>query len=117
MVAAAESSAGHCSTQRPSQEQTARPSMHARPARAYRSSPACRAPSVYVKRRAAQLGLSTTLSFSYRKDMDEITERVGEESYELRFRPCPLIAAINAMLPEASESSEWASSSYTSDEY
>jgi hypothetical protein len=49
--------------------------------------------------------------------MDEITERVGEESYELRFRPCPLIAAINAMLPEASESSEWTSSSYTSDEY
>ena len=117
MVAAAESSAGHGSTPRPSQEQTARPSMHARPARAYRSSPACRAPSVYVKRRAAQLGLSTTLSFSYRKDMDEITERVGEESYELRFRPCPLIAAINAMLPEASESSEWVSSSYTSDEY
>ena len=49
--------------------------------------------------------------------MDEITERVGEESCELRFRPCPLIAAINEMLPEASESSEWVSSSYTSDEY
>ena len=55
--------------------------------------------------------------------MDEITERVGEESYELRFRPCPLIAAINEMLPEASDSeaSEWESSSctsrYTSDEY
>ena len=72
-----------------------------------------------MKRRDAQLGLSTTLSFSYRKDMDEITERVGEESCELRFRPCPLIAAINEMLSEASDSdaSEWESSSYTSDEY
>ena len=51
--------------------------------------------------------------------MDEITERVGEESYELRFRPCPLVAAINELLPEASDSeaSEWASSSYASDEY
>ena len=51
--------------------------------------------------------------------MDEITERVGEYDYPLRFRPCPLIAAINAMLPEASEtnSSEWKSASYTSDDY
>jgi hypothetical protein len=51
--------------------------------------------------------------------MDETTERVGEESREVRFLPCPLIAAINEMLPEASDSetSEWKSSSYTSDEY
>ena len=47
--------------------------------------------------------------------MDEITERVGDEP--VLFRPCPLLTAINAMLSEASEASEWASSSYTSDEY
>ena len=117
MIVVVESSAGHGLTLRPPQERTAKPSMHYRLARAYRSSPACRAPFVYAKRMAAQLGRSTTLSFSYSKDMDEITERVGEESYELRFRPCPLIAAINEMLSEASESSEWMPSSYTSDEY
>jgi hypothetical protein len=57
--------------------------------------------------------------------MEEITERVGDESVLFRtllrplLRPCPLLTAINAMLSEASESyaSEWASSSYTSDEY
>ena len=51
--------------------------------------------------------------------MDEITERVGEEPFEIRFRPCPLLAAINELLPVVSDSeaSEWASSSYTSDEY
>ena len=51
--------------------------------------------------------------------MDEITERVGEESYELRFRPCPLIAAINEMLPVVSDSevSGEEAPSYTSDEY
>ena len=49
--------------------------------------------------------------------MDETTERVGEEP--VLFRPCPLLAAIKELLPEASDSdaSEWASSSYTSDEY
>ena len=49
--------------------------------------------------------------------MDEITERVGEEP--VLFRACPLLAAINELLPEASDSeaSEWVSSSYTSDEY
>jgi hypothetical protein len=57
--------------------------------------------------------------------MEEITERVGDEPVLFRtllrplLRPCPLLTAINAMLSEASESnaSEWASSSYTSDEY
>jgi hypothetical protein len=47
--------------------------------------------------------------------MDEITERVGEEP--VLFRPCPLLTAINELLPEASDSeaSDWAS--YTSDEH
>ena len=49
--------------------------------------------------------------------MDEITERVGDEP--VLFRPCPLLTASSELLPEASDSeaSEWASSSYTSDEY
>ena len=49
--------------------------------------------------------------------MDEITERVGEEP--VLFRACPLLAAINQLLLEASgsEASEWSSSSYTSDDY
>ena len=47
--------------------------------------------------------------------MDEITERVGEEL----FRACPLLAAINELLPVVSDSevSEEESSGYTSDEY
>ena len=51
--------------------------------------------------------------------MDEITERVGEEPVEVLFRACPLLAAINELLPVVcdSEVSEEESSCYTSDEY
>ena len=50
--------------------------------------------------------------------MDEITERVGEEPVVVLFRACPLLAAINELLPMVSDSevSEEESSSYTSDE-
>ena len=50
--------------------------------------------------------------------MGEITETVGDVA-ELAFRACPLLAAINKLLPVVpdSEVSEQESSSYTSDEY
>ena len=50
--------------------------------------------------------------------MDEIAETVGDVA-ELTFRTCPLLDAINELLPVVSDSevSEEESSSYTSGEY
>ena len=49
----------------------------------------------------------------------EITETVGEEPAEVLLCACPLLAAINELLPVVSDSEvrEEESSSYTSDEY